>query len=61
MKILNEEQMDTFLAAVDGNEIWRDFFYTELMTGLRLGRSAASCGATSMGKRDPEGLRPHAA
>ena len=37
MKILNEEQMDTFLAAVDGNEIWRDFFYTELTTGLRLG------------------------
>ena len=37
MKILNEEQRDTFLAAVDGNEIWRDFFYTELTTGLRLG------------------------
>ena len=37
MKILNEEQMDTFLAAVDGNEIWRDFFYTELTTGLRRG------------------------
>ena len=35
--LLNEEQMDTFLAAVDGNEIWRDFFYTELTTGLRLG------------------------
>lgn len=37
MKILNEEQMDTFLAAVDSNEIWRDFFYAELTTGLRLG------------------------
>ena len=29
--------MDTFLAAVDRNEIWRDFFYTELTTGLRRG------------------------
>ena len=29
--------MDTFLAAVDKNEIWRDFFYTELTTGLRRG------------------------
>ena len=41
MKILNEEQMDTFLAAVDGNEIWRDFFYTELTTGLRRGELLA--------------------
>lgn len=29
--------MDAFLAAVDKNEIWRDFFYTELTTGLRRG------------------------
>ena len=29
--------MDIFLAAVDRNEIWRDFFYTELTTGLRRG------------------------
>ena len=29
--------MDTFLTAVDRNEIWRDFFYTELTTGLRRG------------------------
>ena len=36
-QILTREQMQTFLAAVDGNEVWRDFFYTELTTGLRRG------------------------
>ena len=36
MKILNEEQMDTFLAAVDGNDLAR-FLLHELTTGLRLG------------------------
>lgn len=37
MTILNEEQLDTFLAAVEQDLIWKDFFYTELTTGLRLG------------------------
>lgn len=36
-QILTQEQMETFLAAVEQNEIWRDFFYTELTTGLRRG------------------------
>ena len=36
-QILTKEQMETFLATVDRNEIWRDFFYTELTTGLRRG------------------------
>ena len=36
-QILTKEQMDIFLAAVDRSEIWRDFFYTELTTGLRRG------------------------
>ena len=36
-QVLDREQIDTFLAAVDKNEVWRDFFYTELTTGLRLG------------------------
>ncbi len=36
-QVLTKEQMATFLAAVDRNEIWRDFFYTELTTGLRRG------------------------
>ena len=37
MTILNEEQLDTFLSAVEQAPIWKDFFYTELTTGLRLG------------------------
>lgn len=37
MKILNDAQLDTFLAAVEQDPIWKDFFYTELTTGLRLG------------------------
>ena len=40
-QILTKEQMDTFLTAVDRNEIWRDFFYTELTTGLRRGELLA--------------------
>ena len=40
-QILTKEQMDIFLAAVDRNEIWRDFFYTELTTGLRRGELLA--------------------
>ena len=37
MTILNEEQLDTLLSAVEQDPIWKDFFYTELTTGLRLG------------------------
>lgn len=37
MQILNEEQLTAFLAAIDKDEVWRDFFYTELTTGLRRG------------------------
>ena len=37
MKILNEAQVNIFLEATDRDPIWRDFFYTELTTGLRLG------------------------
>ncbi len=36
-QILNEEQLDTFLEAIERDEVWRDFFYTELTTGLRRG------------------------
>lgn len=36
-KILNQEQLDTFKAAVKKDWIWRDFFLTELTTGLRRG------------------------
>ena len=37
MCILNHEQLDIFLAAVEQDPVWHDFFYTELTTGLRLG------------------------
>ena len=37
MNILNDEQLNTFLLAVEQDPIWHDFFYTELTTGLRLG------------------------
>ncbi|MDR3270244.1 MAG: site-specific integrase [Peptococcaceae bacterium] len=36
-QILNDAQLDHFLKAVQGDDIWRDFFYTELTTGLRRG------------------------
>ena len=37
MKILNEEQLDTFMDVIQRDAIWYDFFYTELTTGLRRG------------------------
>ena len=37
MTILNDEELDTFLSVVEQDPIWKDFFYTELTTGLRLG------------------------
>ncbi|RHR08187.1 site-specific integrase [Pseudoflavonifractor sp. AF19-9AC] len=36
-KILNHDQLDTFKAAAQQDWIWRDFFLTELTTGLRRG------------------------
>ncbi len=41
MQVLNEQELDTFLQAVQKDDIWRDFFYTELMTGLRRGEICA--------------------
>ena len=35
--ILNNDQLDTLMAAIDKDELWHDFFYTELTTGLRRG------------------------
>ena len=35
--ILNNAQLDTFKAAIQKDWIWRDFFLTELTTGLRRG------------------------
>ncbi|MCM1233990.1 MAG: site-specific integrase [Ruminococcus flavefaciens] len=36
-KILNEEQLGIFMETIEADEIWHDFFYTELTTGLRRG------------------------
>jgi len=35
--ILNNDQLDTLMAAIDKDKLWHDFFYTELTTGLRRG------------------------
>lgn len=37
IQILNDEQLDKFLKIIESDEIWHDFFYTELTTGLRRG------------------------
>ena len=36
-RILTRAELDAFLAVVEQDELWRDFFQTELMTGLRRG------------------------
>ena len=36
-RILTDKEMDTFLAVIEADPIWHDFFYTELTTGLRRG------------------------
>ena len=36
-KVLLKSQIETLIQAVDSDEIWRDFFKTELMTGMRRG------------------------
>ena len=41
MQVLNEQELDTFLQALQNDDVWRDFFYTELMTGLRRGEVCA--------------------
>lgn len=35
--ILNETQMEMFMEAIKQDELWYDFFYTEITTGLRRG------------------------
>ena len=36
-QILCDSQLDTFLEAIKEEKYWSDFFYTEIMTGLRRG------------------------
>jgi len=40
-KILNGQELDAFLDTVRKDEVWYEFFYTELMTGLRRGEICA--------------------
>lgn len=37
IRILDDKQLEKFLNFIESDEIWRDFFYTELTTGLRRG------------------------
>ena len=41
MQVLSEQELDTFLQAVQKDDVWRAFFYTELMAGLRRGEICA--------------------
>ena len=40
-RILTRAELDAFLKVVEQDEVWRDFFQTELMTGLRRGELMA--------------------
>jgi len=37
MQVLNDEELQIFMKEVDKDEYWKDLFYLELATGLRLG------------------------
>lgn len=37
LRILSDADLDTLMKAIEDNEIWGDFFYTEITTGLRRG------------------------
>lgn len=37
MRILTERELDVFMATIRRDEVWYDFFYTEITTGLRRG------------------------
>ncbi len=36
-QILNQQQLEQFMDTLKGDELWHDFFYTEVTTGLRRG------------------------
>lgn len=41
LQILDEKQLKIFIEAIQNDEKWRDFFYLEIMTGLRRGEICA--------------------
>lgn len=53
LNILNDEQLDIFMAAIQKDLIWHDFFYTEMTTGLRLGEI---CGLLWTDFNDRDGI-----
>ena len=36
-QVLTKDQLETFMKMIEGDEVWYDFFYTEIITGLRQG------------------------
>lgn len=41
LQVLNEKQLKTFISALQSDKAWSDFFYLEIMTGLRRGEICA--------------------
>ena len=41
MKVLTEAQLDAFMETIKKDELWHDFFYTAVTTGLRRGEICA--------------------
>ncbi len=42
-QVLTKNQIETFMKLLDGDEHWHDFFYTEIITGLRQGEICGLC------------------
>lgn len=40
-QILNDDELNRFMKAIESDELWYDFFYTEITTGLRRGEICA--------------------
>ena len=36
-KVLTKDQLETFMKLIENDEAWHDFFYTEILTGMRAG------------------------
>ncbi|WP_243413982.1 hypothetical protein [Oscillibacter sp. CU971] len=44
---MTDKHLKMFMKVITGDEIWFDFFYTELTTGLRRGEICGLSGRTS--------------
>ena len=36
-QVLTKAQLEQFMKLIEGDEVWYDFFYTEIITGMRQG------------------------